>query len=133
MTAQNGAVQRPTRLTVNNDSLTEPPTILSAPDGTVDENAPPGQLISTITAIGPRGHHTTDLQASSTIHDALSFDLITSGERHQRRVAHQGVVRLRDTRTSTMFGFIVKDPGGAQNHWVESTSKSTTSTKPGTQ
>ena len=110
VTAQNSATKRYT-LTVNNDSLTEPPIILSAPDGSVDENAAPGQVVSTITAIDPEGAIPLTFELNNA--DALSFDLIplTGGTSAELRTK---VTFDYETVIYYRVGFRVSDPGGAK-------------------
>ena len=109
VTAQNGATKTYT-VNINNDSLTEPPTITSASDGRVDENATPGQNVTAITAIDPEG--ATPLTFTIDADNAASFELVRNSGGTQAQLRTK--VQLDHEATPTLtVGFSVADPGGA--------------------
>ena len=109
VTAQNGVTKTYT-VTVNNDSLTEPPIIVSAPDGNVDENTAPGQVVSTITASDPEG--TTPLTFRLANIHKPTFELITLTDTTAE--LRTKVPFDYETVGIYLVRFLVSDPGGAQ-------------------
>ena len=113
VTAQNGAVKA-YWLTVNNDSLTEPPTILSAPDGSVDENATPGQIVSTITAVDPEG--ATPLTFTLSQSDRASFSLVPQPDGTSAQLRTKVTFDHEAMRSGVTVVILVSDPGGAKTN-----------------
>ena len=110
VTALNGAIKG-YRVIVRNPALSDPPVFTLSPDGSVDENTPPEQVIVRVAATDPEGL-TTGIVYTLDPASAEVFDFLPSNDRRAIRIRTLAPLDY-ETTPSYEVTVTATDPGGA--------------------